>query len=204
MLGVSLALLVAVLLLMVLVTRRPGFYLSASKREAAKLLDAARTFSDKAAHFYSQKSSGRDFEIQVTEDELNGYLAAANDDDIWKHLALQMDEMRRTFTTESLRNVQVALREGKVTVAGETSVAGMNLVVSLVGVPRIDGEGRVAFHVESIYAGALRLPLFFFGALRDRLERHAFPSNPKKLRVTSLEVSNGKARLTLEAVRRNH
>jgi len=196
-----LLLLVGCFVALVLVTRRPGFYRRRSERSSEKLLTDAQSFNRKVQYFYGEKSSRRDFVIELTEDEISGYLAAANDDTLWQHLALKLEDMRALFRSTTMRNTQVAFRDGRITVAGETTFAGLQVVLSLVGSPRLD-DGRLVLKLECITAGSLPLPPALFGELREKIDDRPFPSKSKKLRIESFEVDGGKLVLHVKSVRK--
>lgn len=189
------------ILLAVFALQRPGFYVSASQREPQKLTRDACDFSRKVQDFVSAVWSEQDFPLELTEDEVNGYLAAANDDAIWDRLPLRFSAWRDIFRTDWLRNLQVSFRKGRVTVAGEVTYAGFDVVLSLIGVPRVDGEGRVRLNVEGLRAGWLPLPRTLMPDLLRGVHDRPIPSKSSRWRMVSVEVKDGKACLLGEPPR---
>ena len=186
--------LVAVLLLMLLF-HRPDSYLDASQRDPERLIRDAYDFSRKTQDFISAVWSERAFPLELTEDEINGYLAAVNDPTLWERLPIRFESWRRIFTSTTLRNVQVSLQEGRVTVSGEVTWSGVDLVLSLVGVPHVDNEGRVRLNVHSVRAGLLPIPAVFIGRMLRSIHDRPIPAKSSRWRLRSVEIKEGKALL---------
>ena len=64
--------------------------------------------------------SEHDFQLEVTDDEVNGYLAASNDEDLWQQLKLLFTRWRQVFRSRYLHDVQVNFAPNRVT-AGDAS-----------------------------------------------------------------------------------
>lgn len=194
-------LLAAVLVGIYLADRPPDFYRSASQRDLGRLTNDAYDFGRKAQDFLSNVWSERDFPLEITEREINGYLAAVNDNAIWDQLPLKFESWRKIFTSRTMSNVQVVLHEDSVTVAGDITWSGYELVLSVLGTPQVESDGRVKFRVTGTCVGSLPLPRRVFGDLIARIEAHAVPSKPSRWRVVTVKVKDGKALLTGEASR---
>ena len=193
-LGLVLLVLMALLFLMLLF-HRPGSYLGASERNHQRLIRDAHDFSRKTQEFVSAVWSERPFPLELTEDEINGYLAAVNDPALWERLPLKFESWRKVFKSTTLRNVQVSLLEGRVTVCGEVTWAGLDVVLSIVGVPHVDNEGRVRLDVHSLRAGLLPVPAAFTGKLLRSIHDRPIPAKSSRWRVVSIEVKDGKVLL---------
>ena len=185
----------AVLLLVMLASHRPEFYEQSLRRGPERLVQDAYDFSRKAQDFVSAVWSEKAFPLELTEDEVNGYLAAANDDRLWRQLPLKFESWRKIFTSTTLRQVRVSFRDGRVTVAGQVTWRGSDLVLSLVGVPRIDSEGRARLEVSAVRAGALPVPRFFLRDLLKSIQNRPLPARSGRWRLVSVEVKDGKATL---------
>ena len=196
-LGLVLLVLMALLLVMLLFYR-PGSYLGVSERDPQRLIRNAQGFSRKTQEFVSAVWSERPFPLELTEDEINGYLAAVNDPALWERLPLKFESWRRIFTSTKLRNVQVFLREGRVTVCGEVTWAGLDVVLSLIGAPHVDNEGRVRLDVHSLRAGLVPVPSALAGELLRSIHDRPIPAKSSRWRVVSVEVKPGKVLLVGE------
>lgn len=192
---IVLLLLLVVLVVMFLAGQRPGFYLGHSERNREKLARDAYEFNRKAQDFLSAVWSERAFPLELTEAEVNGYLAAINDDDIWKQLPLKFEAWRKMFTSDWLRDVQVSFRNGRVTVAGEVTWARCDLVLSVIGVPQVDKDGRVTLDVSAVRAGWLPLPRVLLREFLSSIQERPIPASAGHWRVISVTVQDGKATL---------
>ena len=199
-LGLVLLLLLVAFLAIFLVTQRPGFYRDAADRNREKLRDDACAFSKKGQGFFSDVWSDRAQPIDITDDEVNGYLAAVNDPEIWKQLDIQFESWRKPFVSDWLRNVQVSFRDGRVTVAGEVTCHDYDLVLSVVGVPRCDAEGKARLQVTSIRAGLLPLPKFLFRDFLKDIDDRPIQAKFSRWRLRSVDIKDGKAVLNGEIV----
>jgi uncharacterized protein YpmS len=190
-LSLVLLLLLLVLVVLFLVEQRPGFYVSHSQRNRDKLARDAYAFNLKVQDFLSAVWSERRFPLELTEDDVNGYLAAVNDDAIWQGIPLKFEGWRKMFTSDWLRDVQVSFRKGRVTVAGEVTWRGFDVVLSVFGLPRVDREGKVTLHVDGIRVGAMPLPRVFVRDLLKSIQDRPIPASAGHWRVISVTVRDG-------------
>ena len=190
---IILAALVLALVSIYLVGRAPGFFQQAPSRDRQKLLSDADSFCKRVQEFFSYNVlSERAEDIAISDDEVNGYLAAANDREIWEHLSLQFEPWRKPFTSTWLRNVQVHFSPGQVTVAGEVTWHNMDVVLSVTGEPVVE-SGKARFRVTGIRAGSLPLPKGLFGGFIKSLDEHQLSAKVSHWRLTSVEVREGRA-----------
>ncbi len=196
MLAAVLALLLGALLAIWLANWTPGFYAMPATRDRQKLLDDAFSFSRRVQDFISYNIlSERAEPIEITDDEVNGYLAAVNDKDIWERLPFRFESWRREFTSDWLRDVQVKFSEGRVTVAGMVTWHDLDVVLSVSGRPEVDPDGQARLHVTSIRAGRLPLPKFLFRDFLKDVDDRPLPAKISRWRLKAVEITDGKARL---------
>ncbi len=188
-----LALLVLALVAIYLVERVPGFYLSAESRDRQKAVGDANSFCRQVQVFFgSNILSSRAEPVAITDNEVNGYLLAVNDQEIWDLLSLRFEPWRKPFTSSWLHNVQIHFSPGEVTVAGEVTWHGMAVVLSVTGETVVE-NGKARFHVTGIRAGSLSLPKLFFRRFINSLDDHQLPAKISHWRLTSVEVREGRA-----------
>ena len=195
-----LLLLVFALVVILLAGHRPGFYVNHSQRDRNKLARGAEDFIQKAQLFVSVAVlSEHRLSLDLTEDDVNGYLAAVNDPAIWDGLSMKFEDWRRVFTSDWLRDVQVSFRKGRITVAGEIRWKGFDLVLSVYGLPHIDREGKVILHVDGVRVGAMPLPGIFVRDLLRSIQDRPIPASAGRWHVVSVTVQDGKTIILGEA-----
>jgi hypothetical protein len=199
-LGLMLGLLLVCFLTLFMVTWRPGFYREAGERSRQRLYDDAYDFNKKLEKFFSNVWSERAQPLEITEDEVNGYLAAVNDPAIWENLPIKFESWRKIFVSDWLRNVQVSFRDGRVTVAGEVTWHDYNLILSVVGVPVCDREGKARLRVTSIWAGMLPLPKSLFRQFLKDIDDRPVQAKFSRWRLREVAIRDGKATLIGEIV----
>lgn len=200
-LATVLTLLVLALVGIYLVGRPPAFYVPAGSRDREKLLDGAIAFSKHIQEFGSDVWTERARPIEVTDDEVNGYIAAAGDPGIWNdNSVMRFAVWRKTFASDWLRNVQVQFREGRVTVAGEITWKGMDVVLSVIGHVETDDKGQARLRVTGIRAGSLPLPKSLFRNFLKSIDDRPVPGQISNWRLKAVEVHDGKAVLIGETV----
>ena len=190
-----LLLLLLVLVVVFLAGLRPAFYVNHSQRDRDNLARDAYAFNQKTQDFLSAVWSERRLPLDLTEGEVNGYLAAVNDQAIWEQLPLKFEGWRKIFTSDWLRDVQVSFRSGRVTVAGEVTWRGFDVVLSVFGLPRVDQEGKVTLHVDGVRAGALPIPRIFVRDLLESIQDRPIPAAVGRWHLVSVTVHDGKATL---------
>lgn len=183
----------AAVLLVMFALHRPAFYDRALRRDPDRLARDAYDFSRKTQDFVSAVWSEKAFPLELTEDEVNGYLAAAGDDRLWDRLPLKFESWRKVFADTPLRHVRVSFQAGRVIVAGEATYVGVDLAVSLSGVPHIDRDGKLRFNVRSVSAGALPVPQFLTGDLLRDIHNRPLHVGSRRWRLTSVDIKEGKA-----------
>ena len=188
-------------LLVLLARHRPAFYVPIERRSQQVLADNANAFSEKAQRFISAVWSEQDFRLEVTDDEVNGYLAAANDENLWQQLKLRFTRWRQIFRGRYLHDVQVDFTPDRVTAGGRIRRFGMTFVITLSGRPSIDEEGRVRLAVTDVSAGALPIPRFVVGELLAEVDNKPVPAHSDDGHVTAVEVLDGKVILHGKNVR---
>ena len=180
-----------------LATHAPAFYQPAAERDRQKLLDDAISFGRRLQDFVSNNIiSERGEPLELSDDEVNGYLAAVNDPEIWEMLAIRMEPWRKAFESDWLRNVQVEFSDGRVTVAGEVTWHDMDVVLSVSGLPEVDDDGQARLVVSGIRAGALPLPKFLFRSFLKDIDGRPLPAKVSHWRLKSVDIRDGKAVLS--------
>lgn len=195
-----LLLLVAAFVLILLVGHRPSFYVSHSQRDRERLVRGAEDFIQKAQVFVSVAVwSQHRLSLELTEDDVNGYLAAVNDQAMWDGLSMKFVDWRKIFTSDWLRDVQVSFRKGRITVAGEVTWQGFDVVLSVYGLPRVDKEGKVTLHVDGARVGTMPLPRVFLRDLLQSIQDRPIPAVAGRWHVVSVTVQDGKTDILGEA-----
>jgi len=196
-----LVLLVGVLMLM-LAKRRPAFYVVPGERDVQVLIDDANAFSRKVQQFMGLILSDQDFALRLTDQQVNGYLAAANDNAVWEQLDCRFTRWREIFRSHYLSHVQVSFSPERVRAAGEVQRFGTTFIITLSGQLVIDEEGRVRLKVTDVTAGSLPIPRFFVRELLDIVDDRPVPARSEEWRVTSVEVLDGEVVLHGEYIRK--
>ena len=200
-LATVLTLLMLALVAIYLAGRPPSFYVPAPSRDRERLLDGAIAFSKHIQEFVNLVWGEPAHPVEVTDDEVNGYIAAANDPGIWNDPnVLRFAVWRKTLASDWLRNVQVQFTEGCVTVAGEITWRGMDLVLSVSGHVECDDKGQARLRVTGIRAGSLPLPKSLFGDFLKSIDDRPVPGQISNWRLKAVEVHDGKAVLIGETV----
>ncbi len=193
-LGGALALLGAVLVVLLLVRGTPGYYRDPDTISDEQLIQWGEGFVRKANDLLTHIVNKEEFDVTITEEELNGYLASFFRPQVRRALSGRLSEEYRLELPPGFRGLMVHLREGEVVLMARYEGSRLRPLVSVVGVPGLDDEGRVHFEPPRVRAGWLPVGAGWVAAL-EQLENESISLSGKHIRLERIEVHEGELRV---------
>ena len=193
-LGGALALLVVLLVVLVLVRGTPAYYRDPDTISDEQLIEWGEGFVRKANDLLTHIVNKEQFDVTITEEELNGYLASFFRPRVRQALSGRLSEEYRLELPPGFRGPMVHLREGEVVLMARYEGSRLRPLVSVVGVPRLDDRGRAHFEVTRVRAGWLPVGAGWVPALKQ-LEGESISLREKHIRLERIEVHKGELRV---------
>lgn len=193
-LGGVLALLVALLVVLLLVRGTPGYYRDPDTISDEQLIQWGEGFVRKANDLLTHIVNKEEFDVTITEEELNGYLASFFRPQVRRALSGRLSEEYRLELPPGFRGLMVHLQEGEVVLMARYEGSRLRPLVSVVGVPGVDDEGRAHFEPTRVRAGWLPVGAGWVPAL-EQLENESISLRGKHIRLERIEVHEGELRV---------
>jgi hypothetical protein len=189
-----LVLLVLVLLLLLLVVRTPGYYRDPAGVSDDELIRAGEGFVKKANDLLSHVVNKERFDVTITEEELNGYLAGFFRPRVREAFSARLSEQFSVELPPGTGEPTMHLGEGEVVVMARYEGSHLRPVVSVVGALELDGEGELRFRPRRCWAGSLPVPAGWAPGLAAQ-EGRSISLTKEHIRLESIEVQEGTLRL---------
>jgi len=193
-LGSALALLVLALVLLLLVVRTPGYYRDPAAVSDEECIRAGEGFVKKANDLVAHVVNRESFDVSITEEELNGYLAGFFRPRVREALSARLSEQFSVELPPGVGQPMVHLREGDVVVMARYEGSRFHPVFSLAGVPELDGEGGLHFRPTRCWAGSLPVPMGWIPDLAGQASR-SISLGKEHIRLERIGVQEGTLRL---------
>lgn len=193
-LGSVLVLLVLVLVLLLLVVRAPGYYRDPAGVSDDELIRAGEGFVKKANDLVAHVVNKERFDVTISEEELNGYLAGFFRPRVREALSARLSEQFSVELPSGTGEPMVHLGEGEVVVMARYEVLRLRPVVSVVGALELDDEGGLHFRPTRCWAGSLPVPTGWVPGLAGPAGR-SISLAKEHTRLERIEVQEGTLRL---------
>jgi hypothetical protein len=193
-LGSALTLLLLALLLLLLLERTPGSYRDLATMTDEELIRWGEGFVKKANDVVTHVVNQERFDVTITEEELNGYLAGFFRPGVREALPARLSEQYTVELPRGLGQPMVHLGEGEVVVMARYEGSRFRPVVSVAGVPELDGEGNIRFRPTRCRAGYLPLPTEWVPGLAEQ-EGRSISLAKEHIRLERVEVREGQLHL---------
>jgi hypothetical protein len=193
-LGSALVLLVLVLVLLLLVLRTPGYYRDPAAVSDEELIRAGEGFVKKANDLVTHVVNREHFDVTITEEELNGYLAGFFRPRVREALSARLSEQFSVELPPGIGQPIVHLGRGEVVLMARYEGSRFRPVVSVAGVPELDGKGGIRFRPTRCWAGSLPVPMGWVPGLAGQ-EGRSISLAKEHIRLERIEVQEGTLRL---------
>lgn len=192
-LGSALALLVLALLLLLLLEQTPKYYRDPTGVSDEDCIRAGEGFVQKANDLVAHVVNQEHFDVTITEEGLNGYLAGFFRPRVREALSARLSERYTVELPPGLGQPVVHLGEGEVVLMVRYEGSRLRPVLSVAGVPELDGEGAVRFRPTRCWAGYLPVPKQWVPGLAQ--ENRSISLAKEHVRLERIEVHEGELRL---------
>ena len=149
---------VPIVLLLTFVTSCGGTHIGPQPPETPVPVsqDAADRLVSRVSETANSVVAGGPFTFTFTEEEITSFVVLRAHEYMEGDLPLQ--------------NIQIMLEDGKISIYGEASAAGVTAGVLIEIVPSVDAEGKLALEISSAQMGPIGLGSDLLGPVTDMLE----------------------------------
>jgi len=184
-----LAVVLAAAALVALASWPPAGYVNPVPSE--DLLVSAHAFELKLQDLFNARLSKMPVHISFTADEVNGYCAALQDDNLWRQLRLQDVRQRERYRPKGLTGVRVRFQKNEAWITGRMPQRWLPEVLSVRVRPQVDTDDTLVFAVTGVKLGHLPIPKAlarrWFGHISDTV----FPQDDSWL-IKHMGISGGR------------
>ena len=128
------------------VTQVQPYYRAALERPPEELQEQSHQLESRFSALHSDLQDEGQWRTVISADELNGWLAT------------KLPEVFPDLLPESIRDPRVAITPSAIFLAAQSTVAGLDTVVSIEVEPFVTTEGDLAVELRQVLAGSLPLP----------------------------------------------
>jgi len=192
-LGSALVLLLLAVLLLLLLEQAPKYYRDPATMTDEDFIRAGEGFVKKANDLVAHVVNQEHFDVTITEEELNGYLAGFFRPHVREALSARLSEQYAVELPPGLGQPVVHLGKGEVVLMVRYEGSRFRPVLSVAGVPELDGEGAIRFRPTRCWAGYLPVPKGWVPALAQ--QDRSISLAKEHVRLERIEVQEGTLRL---------
>jgi len=193
-LGAGLGLLVVALVVILLIRSTPGYYRDPDTISDEQLIQWGEGFVGKANDLLTGVVNQKGFDVTVTEEEVNGYLAGFFRPEVRRALPARLSEEFRLELPPGFRGLMVHLGEGEVVLMARYEASRFRPVLSLAGRIYVDPQGKCRFEPLRARAGRAPVPGRWLPFVAE-LASKSVSLRKQHVRIERIEVHEGKLRV---------
>ena len=125
-----------------------------------QLLSDALSFEQQLETVLNARISKLPVQLSVSAEEVNGYCAALQRDELWTRLRIQDDSTRTRWRPSAFSDVRITFHANQAWLIGSLSNTRLPLVLSICLRPQLEPDHSLSLVVTSVRVGHLPLPVF--------------------------------------------
>ena len=185
---VSVVVLGFLLLVVVLVRGTPGDYVDPATISDEELIEWGSQFAEKVEDLLDKASEEDTFDVTITEDQVNGYLASFSRPEVRQAVQARLQLDTELEVSEQFSGLMVRFTEGEMTVMARYEGSNLKPVVSIIGEPLVRENGDLGFKPTGLRMGRMPVPADWAASLKEMEELSVPVSAEVRLeRITLLD-----------------